>query len=753
MLRRDGYVKVLDFGLAKLTEHQPSIVDTQEPTVGLVRTKSGTVLGTVAYMSPEQARGLEVDARTDIWSLGVVMYEMIAKRRPFAGDSAIEVMNAILKEEPPELGETKAKVTPALERIVRRCLEKKPERRFQTATDLGFALEALSIPSGARLETAALHAATQGASKSRLFGNARLAWIAAAGASLALLASLPFVITHLRHAPPTEAAAMRFMITPPEKATNVGLPVISPDGRNLIFSATVEGKRQIWMHPVNGFTEQPISGTEGLSASPFWSPDSRSIAFSADGKLKRIDVAGGMAQTLCNLPGVPARSGSWGRDGTIIFYGVGAIYRVSATGGEPTRAIAHSGGRATNVQIRPHFLPDGRHFLHYGGVTQEAGIYLASLDGKESRRLLAADSDGIYAVSTAQGAGKGWLIFLREGALLAQPFDANQLTLTGEPFAIADQVQPGSFSVSDTGILTYQSLISYENVQLGWIDRAGKPLELVGATGFALGPRLSPDGKRVAVIRLEAKTGAADINVIDLARNTESRLTFDPGNDLSPVWSPDGSRIVWPSDRAQTFHLYQKLASGVGQEEPLLQSGVTVNPSSWSADGKFLLYSQYVPETLSDIWVLPLNGDRKPFLFLQTQFNESGAQFSPDGRWVAYISNESGKYEIYAQTFPAGSGKWPVSTGGGQFPQWRGDGKELFYLSPDRKLMAVEVKLGATFEAGLPKALFDLAAAKVQSNTYTVTADGQRFLFPRLLRESATAPFAVVVNWTAEAKR
>jgi Tol biopolymer transport system component len=252
---------------------------------------------------------------------------------------------------------------------------------------------------------------------------------------------------------------------------------------------------------------------------------------------------------------------------------------------------------------------------------------------------------------------------------------------------------------------------------------------------------------------LEAKTGTADINVIDLARNTESRLTFDPAVDVSPIWSPDGSRIIWHSSRAQTHQLYQKLASGVGQEEPLLQSDVLVTPTSWSADGKFLLYSQFAPKTLMDIWILPLDGDRKPFPFLQTQFIESGAQFSPDGRWAAYESNESGKYEIYVQTFPAGSGKWQVSTGGGQFPQWRGDGKELFYLSPDRKLMAVEVKLGATFEAGLPKALFDLAAAKVRRDTYTVTADGQRFLFPRLLRENAVAPFAVVVNWTAEVKK
>ncbi|HEX4950461.1 MAG TPA: hypothetical protein VFZ34_27595, partial [Blastocatellia bacterium] len=385
--------------------------------------------------------------------------------------------------------------------------------------------------------------------------------------------------------------------------------------------------------------------------------------------------------------------------------------------------------------------------------TQEAGIYVASLDGKESKRLLASDSDGIYAASSVQEPNKGWLLFLRGAVLLAQAFDADQLTLTGEPFPLADQVEPGSFSASDTGILIYGTRNTYENVQLGWLDRTGKPLEFVGVTGFAFLATLSPDGKRVAVMRQDSKSGTTDINIIDLVRNTESRLTFDSADDAYPVWSPDGSQIAWWSSRGQKHQIYRKAASGVGQEESLLQSDVLTSPSSWSADGKFLLYIQSAPKTLSDIWLLPLDGDRKPTPFSQSPFAEFVPKFSPDGRWVAYQSNESGKYEVYVQTFPAGGGKWQVSTSGGNTTHWRSDGKELFYISLDRKLMAVEIKGGATFEAGLPKVLFDLAAAQVQRDTFTVTADGQRFLFPRYLRENTVTPFSVVVNWAAEAKK
>ena len=762
---KDGRVKILDFGLAKLKPQKlAGGMDSEAPTLKPL-TDPGVIMGTVGYMSPEQVRGRETDHRSDIFSFGVILYEMLTGQRAFHGDSLIEVMNAILKEEPPEFGETKGQTNPQLEMIVRRCLEKQPERRFHSAHDLGFALEALSSgsfggsfgSSSPQLQTAAaVPAVTEKMGAARGYGRERLIWLAAT-VLLALTALVAAWAYFSRQ--PEERAAIRFTIVPPEKATDYGRAVISPDGRKLIFTASSEGKSQIWLRPMDGFTEHPLSGTEG-SFNYFWSPDSRSIGFFAGGKLKKIDVAGGTPQTLCNIAGkVNAGGGSWGSDGVILYVAADILYRVPATGGEPVPVIgggpttAPGGYRQNSPMVRPYFLPDGRHFLHYAKASQEPGIYLASLDGKEERRLLAADNDGIYAPAASGDVSKGWLLFLREGALLAQPFDARRLTLTGEPLPIADQVEGWGFSVSDTGILVYQSRRTDEVTQLGWIDRTGKPLESIGATGPYLNhPRLSPDGKRVVIARLDGKTRRQDLYVIDLARGTESRLTFDPADDTLPIWSHDGNRIVWASNRTGTHQLYQKLASGVGQDELLLQSDAPLFPGSWSADGKFLLYGRTDPKAGDDLWFLPLEGDRKPFPFLQTPFRDTDAQFSPDGRWIAYQTNESKRSEVYVQTFPVSGGRWQVSTSGGHHPQWRSDGKELFYCSTDGKLMAVDVKRGGAFEAGLPKTLFNLSDAKVYNADYAATATGERFLFVRKLQEGSPAPFSVVVNWTAGAK-
>ena len=456
----DGRVKILDFGLAKLRPQQFGGVDKDAPTQQRI-TDPGVIMGTVGYMSPEQVRGQETDHRSDIFAFGVILYEMLTGRRAFRGDSAIEVMNAILKEEPPEFSETKEQISPHLEMIVRRCLEKQPERRFHSAHDLGFALASLSAPSSSRLQTAAaLPAVTERMSASRWLGRERLIWLAAT-VLLALTALVAARAYFSRQQ--AERAALRFTIIPPEKATNYGRAAISPDGRNLMFTASSEGKSQIWLRPLDGFTAHPLSGTEG-SFNYFWSPDSRSIGFFAGGKLKKIDVAGGTPQTLCNIGSkVNTGVGSWGSDGVILYVAADVMYRVPATGGEPIPVIggepatAPGGYRQNSPMVRPYFLPDGRHFLHYAKASQEPGIYLASLDGKEGRRLLAADSDGIYAPSASGDSSKGWLLFLREGALLAQPFDARRLTLTGDPFPLTDQVEAWSFSVSDTGILVYQS--------------------------------------------------------------------------------------------------------------------------------------------------------------------------------------------------------------------------------------------------------------------------------------------------------
>src|SRR5262245_61782490 len=739
MLRSDGYVKVLDFGLAKLTERQPSFVDTQEPTVGVVRTKPGTVLGTVAYMSPEQARGLEVDARTDIWSLGVVMYEMIAKRRPFAGDSAIEVMNAILKEEPPELGETKVKITPALERIVRRCLEKKPEMRFQSASDLTFALEVLSAPSGLRPEaaTAAL-AAPESGGKSRLLGLERLMWIAA---SVALaLTALGFALAYFTRQPASDARVFKTSILPPEK-TSFGRIVVSPNGQLLAFTGATGGKVQLWVRALNAIEAKAFAGTEGATC-PFWSPDSRLIGFFAGSKLKKIEISGGLPATLCDVGGV-GTGGTWSRDGLILFSSLGGagLSSVSASGGVVTSVMKPDWKRQETDFTDPCFLPDGRHFFYniLSGQKEARGIYLASLDGGEKRRLLGGDSNAVYAPS---GSGEGFLLFGHEGALLAQPFDPVARQLTGEPFPITERVGTvfdGTaagisrliVSASDNGVLVFDPLPNRQRNQLVWVDRGGTQIRSMERAINVLTPRLSADDQRFVASRFVLQTGNNDLWLSDVTGGNATPFTFDPANDVFPVWSPDRSRIVWSSNREGPYNLYQKAASGDGQDVLLLQSDYYKFTSDWSRDGRFIIYRQIHPKTKYDVWVLPVSGsdgppsgDQQPFPFLSTEANEAAATLSPDGRWIAYTSDELGRYEVFVQSFPGGGSKRQVSTNGGIGPHWRRDGKELFYHAPEGKLMAAPVKSGASFEAGAPAALFVFrASGNIITPYYCMTVD------------------------------
>ncbi len=784
---KDGRVKILDFGLAKLTERrgekakgrlgedEATLALSPHPAVAPSLTIPGTVMGTVAYMSPEQVQGKDVDHRSDIFSFGIILHEMLSGQRVFTGESQVEVMHAILKQDPPELSETNAKISLQLEKIVRRCLEKKPEQRFHSAHDLGFALSTLTTPSGSRLETAmALPALTESLPATGLagvFSNARLWMAMTAVMLLGLLLALPFAVKYLRQAPLTDATPVRFTIAAPEKVNRLMSPEISPDGRNLVFST----EAGLWLRPLDSLTAQPLPGTEESTPAFFWSPDSRSICFGTrDGKLKKLDLAGGTPQVLGGLElasgaRIGTGSGAWNREGVILFTAAGRIYRVPATGGQPTLVLG-SGQPTQNRTGReatyrsPVFLPDGRHFLllrlsNQQGQQGAGEIHLATLDSKETTRLLAADSQALYA--TFQG--RGYLLFARGEALLAQPFDASTQKLTGEPFVVADKVAvsnqgKGIFSVSDNGILVFNSS-SDLNYQLNWVDRTGKPLEPVGAPVPSRldSPRLSPDGKQVAVVREDAQTKTSDIYVIDLARGVSSRLTFDPDEDRFPIWSRDGSHIAWQAYRDGAWQIYQKLASGIGPEELLLKSEARIIPDSWSPDGRYLIYTRGDPKTKSDLWVLPLTGEHKPFLFLQTPFEERGGRLSPDGRWIAYESDDQGRYEISVQPFPASGGKWQISMTGGIHPRWRADGKELYYISNDNKLMAVEVKSGSGFEAGMPKMLFDLALLRVSngpfSSGYSVSADGQRFLFVTQGQEVANLQYTVVVNWQAEAKK
>ncbi|HYK22991.1 MAG TPA: protein kinase [Pyrinomonadaceae bacterium] len=741
MLRPDGLIKVLDFGLAKLTQLSAASPSSEAPTRAQMKTDTGMVMGTARYMSPEQARGQEVDARTDIFSLGVVLYEMLTGRAPFEGQTASDVIAAVLKIEPPRLPD---EVPRELEHIISRALRKDPERRYQVVKDLLLDVEDLKqTPSEVSAPS----------TKTRSY----LGWIAAM--AVLVVVTLVLAIVYFRRAP-IEVRSVRSFILPPDKtslnitdsyASNL---TVSPDGRYLAFTATTEeGKSFLWVRPLDALSAQALAGTDGAYF-PFWSPDSRFLGFFADGKLKKIEAAGGPTLTLADAP--MARGGAWNRDGVIIYApaAAGALQQISASGGIPSPVTKRDEARGEMTDRWPYFLPDGQHFLYLRrGITSgesDTAIYVASLASKESKLLVRVSSNVAYA--------EGYLLFVREGTLMAQAFDPDRLVTSGDAFPIARQVQSvpsmsyGMFAVSEKGVMVYLTGSVSGGSQLTWFDRNGKQLGALGDQAIYYFPQLSPDGKRVAVTIVDPRNGNQDVWLYELARGLRTRFTVDPADESSPVWSPGGSSIVFASNRKGHFDLYQKVAGGSGNDELLLETGFDKFPTSFSPDGRFLLYRTVDPKTKSDLWVLPLSGDRKPFPFLQTEFAEGAGQFSPDGRWIAYISDESRKDEIYVVPFPGPGGKRQISSSGGQLPKWRRDGKEIFYQASNNKLMAAEVNVQrASLDVGAIRPLFEVRG--VTGDKYDVTANGQRFLINTAVEQKAPSPITLVINWTADLKR
>jgi len=751
-VKADGTVKVLDFGLAKALQDEQTEVDLRNsPTLSAVATMQGVILGTAGYMSPEQAKGKAVDRRADIWAFGVVLVELLTGKTLYVGETPAETLAAVMMKDP-TLSALPASTPPAIHNLLRRCLDKDPRQRLQHIGEARIILA--DVLSGAA--PAEPLAAT---SKSR----ERVAW---AVATIAAAAGLVLAVGHFRE--PVEAKrVIKLSVLPPDKAVfnPRSIPALSPDGQRLVFVANLNGQNALWVRDLDSLAARPLPGTDGADH-PFWSPDGRFIAFFAGGKLKKIEVAGGPALSLCDAEGnlQGGLGGSWGKNDIIVFSPLnnGPLFRVSAAGGNATPATELNQAASEISHRFPWFLPDGRHFLYMARSddSERTAVYVGDLDSKNRRLVLAIASNAVYTPP-------GYLLFVRDRILMAQTFDADNIRTTGDPFPIAEQVESpsggvfaqGQFSSSQNGVLAYVASGAAGLAQLVWFDRSGKVIagsvSISAPSNSILWPAISPDGHAVIEDHFDAQTGLYDVWLHDLARGTASRLTFNSKTNRMPIWSPDGSHIAFHSNDG---NLYQKATSGVAPDEPLDNDARNKRADDWSRDGRYIIEeTQGDPKTEFDIWILPLFGDRKPFPYLQTQFAERHAKLSPNGHWLAYVSNETKRDEVYVQTFPTPGGKWQVSTNGGGYPVWSKDGKELFFISADRKLMAVEVKVdavrgGPRFEAGVPKPLFDTRFLPTDNSWFDVSKDG-RFLIPTIPEQEANTPMTVVVNWTAGLKK
>ena len=693
----DGKVKVLDFGLAKAYAEDAapdSGADlSRSPTLAHGGTLAGVILGTAAYMAPEQARGGAVDKRADVWAFGCVLYEMLAGRRPFVGASVSDTLAEVLKGEP-DWTRLPANTPPAVRRLLRRCLVKDRGRRLADIAD-------------ARLELEDALAGSPGDGDgprptSRL--RERLAWAAA----LAVLAGAAIALG-VRGRPAPAAREMRVEITTPATRDPTSL-AISPDGQQIAFVSTTAGRSALWLRSLESGLARPLPGTDG-AAYPFWSPSGRSLAFfSDDSKLKRIDLEGG-TRVLASF-GLP-RGGSWNAAGTILLapLGAGAIFRMPDTGGEPvavTRLAASQTGHGF-----PWFLPDGDRFLYYAsGGPEVRGVYLAGLVSGVSQRLLDADSPAIFAP-------QGYLLFMRGETLFAHGFDPARGELLGRPFAVADKVVMGrvagtsvaAASVAASGQIVYRTGGAAQRRQFAWFDRSGRPLSTVGEPdpSYPLSPSLSPDGRRLAMHRWVA--GNTDIWILELGRGALSRFTTHAANEIWPIWSPDGSRILFSSNRDGAYALYEKATDGTAGERLVLEKGA--QPNDWSRDGSLLLFQQRDLKTAADLWVLPIARGQQPAPVVRTDFDERGGQFSPDERWIAFASTESGRSEVYLQPFPGPGAKLPISVDGGAQVRWRADGQELLFIGLDDRLMAVPIALPA--DGGRPKSARPFRCSSLKS--------------------------------------
>jgi Tol biopolymer transport system component len=777
MITTDGVAKILDFGVAKLLDPADD-PETLTQTDAASRTGDNLPVGSVAYMSPEQAECRPIDARSDIFSFGAVVYEMATGARAFPGDSTASTLASVLREEPVPITTIAGDLPAELQRVVLRCLRKDPARRFQHMDDVGVALQELKEEIAIARAPGPATASAPPPLRSlvghmNLLHGGWLGWLVA----LVCLIALGYAYLERAH---SDERTMRFFVALPDgwnlaqpTALSIGAPIalaVSPDGRQVAFVAlNAAGTAFLWVRALDSLAARALAGTDDASA-PFWSPNGQFVGFFAGGKLRKIDVSGGPPVTLCDAP-VDVRGGTWSSSGVILFAPGASVsaplstglQKVSASGGTPTAATMLEKGEASHVG--PSFLPDGRHFLYRVikvGETGPGPVYAASLDSPE--RTLVVRTGSMNVAFT-----QDYLLFLHDTSLMAQSFDARRLTLAGEAMPVAELVEAwgtpalGTFAASGA-LLAYRTAAPRVESQLTWLDRTGKVVAVVSDRANYGDVELSPDGTRAAVSLLDSRVGTRDLWVFDVARGVKTRLTSDRAEENTPVWSPDGSRIVFDSSRQGPLELFEKASDGAGVEKIVLADRRNKFPSSWSPDGRFLMYMVDNGEPSGwDLWVLPLFGDRTPFPFLQRPSNDVQGQFSFDGRWVTYASNESGRYEVYVTAFPEPRATRQISSGGGVWPRWRHDAKEIFYLAPDGKIMSAAVNArGDTFEAGSSRALFDAHPKNVRW-PYSASPDGQRFLVNLPVDQAVrpayglgqlnSTPLTVVVNWRAALKR
>ncbi|HVT43898.1 MAG TPA: protein kinase [Thermoanaerobaculia bacterium] len=739
--------KLLDFGLAKAAVVQ---VSTEGATEHRALTQEGTILGTFQYMAPEQLEGIDIDARTDIFALGCLLYEMATGKRAFEGANKTSLIAAIVSSQPPPISAVQPMTPPPLEHVIRKCLAKQPDDRWQSAQDVAGELQWIA-EGGSQIAVAAPVVR-------RRRTRERIGWTAATILFAATVATVSLYVRQLAGERTRQAVHSSIIGENGQpyaySASSFG-PVLSPDGRRFVFVARGgSGTDVLFVRSLTSLQAQPLAGSEGASY-PFWSPDSRFIGYFANGKLRKIDANGGPPSTLANAG--TGRGGSWSPDNVIVFSpdSAGPLYRISADGGEPRAVTEIARDRSSPTHRWPSFLPDGKRFLYLdatgtsGMKEQVNAIWVGSLDPEEKPvRILGGKTRALYS--------RGHLLFVRDGFLLAQRFDPKSLELKGDPLTLAEQIRyradiigSAYFSASDRGHLLYQGG-SAPNINLVWLDPEGKELGRVGQPAMYQRLRISPDDSRIAAEVMDAGTGTSDIWLFDVARDSGRRLTFDPAHDTTPVWSPDGATVLFGSNRGSEGQLIIKSASGSSKEEILLSSKLSKEPADWSPDGRHIAFNQAGGKT--DFWAMPLFGDRKPFPLITGEYEEGWGLFAPDGKWIVYLSNETGQYEAFVMRFPpeGSHSRWQITTTGADWVVgWRSDGRELYYIDLTGNLAALPITLGSEVESGASRILF-----RTSSNTSWASArDGSRFLMGTNPAGMADFPATLVVDWPAALKR